>query len=487
MLCKYWIFICHTLPDRLMRFYLLLLFSLFSYTLLAQPIAGRYIKDISSGCRIWDSNYAVKDSVHWKGPCVNNYADGNGTATWRKNGVETGRYTGTLKRGKLNGNGKYTLPDNYALEGNFHDGILQGNGKIDDDGEIMSGTFVNNVLQGEGTITFKSRLTLNGHYLDGRFINLDEPYLTALRRNTQLPVDDKNIYLNNVNSNFLYYYTLLPHGPANGVLVLLPSSGESAESVICCNKELMQMASNNHILTLVLSVNDGDIDDDNTTLNFLNKTFREISDIYQIPKDKFILSGLSGGGMLALRYTEISREDNSKTYITPAAVIGIDPPVDIAGLYNTAKRFIAINDGRTNLTEGRLNGLAEAKSIVNSCNMWYGGSPDQYPGQYIKRSMFSRSQRDGGNAKFLMKVPVRLYCDPDILWQLKERNRDYYDMNAADLSAMINFLDLNGNQDAELVPALGKGYRLDGTRHPHSWSIVDPSDCLSWMLKILNK
>ncbi len=189
--------------------------------------------------------------------------------------------------------------------------------------------------------------------------------------------------------------------------------------------------------------------------------------------------------MLALRYTEMSRDSSNKTFIDPLAVIGIDPPVDIAGLYNTSKRFILMNDGRTNLSAGRLNGLIESKSIVKSCNKIYGGAPEQYPEQYIRHSMYSRLEKDGGNAKYLMRVPVRLYCDPDILWQLKERNRDYYDMNAADLSAMVNFLNLNGNQAAELIPALGKGYRLDGTRHPHSWSIVDPSDCIDWILKLV--
>ena len=300
-----------------------------------------------------------------------------------------------------------------------------------------------------------------------------------------MPFDNENIYLNNVSSNSLFYYVLLPQGAINSTLVLLPSSGESAESVICCNKALIQSASDNHILIVILSINNGDIDDDDVTLKFLNETFKAVIESYQAPKDKFILAGLSGGGMLALRYTEISRQDSNKTFVLPAAVIGIDPPVDIAGLYNTSKRFILMNDGRANLNAGRSNGLIESKSIVNSCNKIYGGSPDQYPDQYIKRSMYSRSQKDGGNAKYLSKVPIRLYCDPDILWQLKERNRDYYDMNAADLSAMINFLNLNGNTDAELVPALGKGYRLDGTRHPHSWSIVDPSNCIDWIQKML--
>lgn len=468
-----------------MKFILIPLFFLLVYSASAQKVIGKYVKVKSSGCKIWDRNYSLQDSVSWEGYCVGGYGNGYGTANWRKNGKEVSKYIGLLKKGKFNGQGKYLLPDNYALEGLFNNGILQGKGKIYDDGDILSGFFVNNVLQGKGNITFESGLTLEGHFLDGQFINLDEPYLSSLKKNGPTVLDSGDIYSKNVTPNFLYYYTLPTKMPMNGTLVLLPSYGESAESVICCNKELIQSASENHLLTLILSINNGNIDGDKTTLNFLNKVFKEVTGIYQVPKDKFILSGLSGGGMLALRYTEISREDSTKTFVVPAAVIGIDPPVDLADLYNTSKRFIAMNDGKANLSAGRLNGLMESKSLVTSFNKDYGGSPGQYPEQYIKRSMYSISQKDGGNARYLLKVPVRLYCDPDILWQLKERNRDYYDMNAADLSAMINFLNLNGNDNAELVPALGKGYRLDGTRHPHSWSIVSPSDCIDWIQKTL--
>jgi len=147
---------------------------------------------------------------------------------------------------------------------------------------------------------------------------------------------------------------------------------------------------------------------------------------------------------------------------------------------------MTINDGRSNLSPGMLSGLVESKWLVNEFNKTYGGSPDQYPEQYIKRSMYSKSQTNGGNAKFLVDVPVRIYCDPDILWQMKERNRDYYDMNAVDQSAMINFLNVIGNKNASFIPALGKGYRLDGTRHPHSWSIVDAQDLIGWIWELIN-
>ncbi len=50
------------------------------------------------------------------------------------------------------------------------------------------------------------------------------------------------------------------------------------------------------------------------------------------------------------------------------------------------------------------------------------------------------------------------------------------------VEAVINQLHLLGNEQAEYINALGKGYRMDGRRHPHSWSIVDAEDCVDWLL-----
>ena len=75
--------------------------------------------------------------------------------------------------------------------------------------------------------------------------------------------------------------------------------------------------------------------------------------------------------------------------------------------------------------------------------------------------------------------------DPDIDWQLTNRRVDFYDMNAVDGAAIINRLHLDGNEQAEFVNALGKGYRPDGTRHPHSWSLAKPEECLQWIQRCL--
>ena len=115
----------------------------------------------------------------------------------------------------------------------------------------------------------------------------------------------------------------------------------------------------------------------------------------------------------------------------------------------------------------------------------FGGSPDEVYQNYVSNSIYTRGEPLGGNAQYLKTVPVRVYSDPDIDWALKNRGRDLYDMNAPDHTALIIELNLQGNDRAEFVNCLGKGYRMDGTRHPHSWSLVDADDYVKWMFQYI--
>ena len=60
-----------------------------------------------------------------------------------------------------------------------------------------------------------------------------------------------------------------------------------------------------------------------------------------------------------------------------------------------------------------------------------------------------------------------------------------YFLNALDQTAMIQLLNDLGNNRAEFINAFQKGYRLEGNRHPHSWSIVDPVECIRWIKKAI--
>ena len=81
---------------------------------------------------------------------------------------------------------------------------------------------------------------------------------------------------------------------------------------------------------------------------------------------------------------------------------------------------------------------------------------------------------------------MRIYGDVDPNWWMENRNVDMYDLNALDQTAMIQWLEDNGNKKAEFINAFQKGYRLEGNRHPHSWSIVEPNDCIQWILNLFN-
>ncbi|RYY33704.1 MAG: hypothetical protein EOP46_15670 [Sphingobacteriaceae bacterium] len=424
---------------------------------------GHFVQDARTGCKLWADN-ADDEIFRWSGPCINGYANGNGTITWYQKQQKAAMYTGQVKAGRITGKGKLVINGYGTLQGNFLNGLLNGPGAI---------YFAN----GGKTI---------GNFTNGAFLNLDAPYLKLLRKETVALKDTTEIYGNDDDSTGLFYYLLMPRQPARAVLVLFPSTGETAENVISCNKDLMQLAYTKNIATVVVSANyNKSLESDPQAMHFFETVFTQLVEKYKLPANKFILSGLSLGGCNVLQYTEMSRDSRYHTYLKPMAVIGVDPPVDMADLYNNAKEQIVEYEQLGNaLTDSKKAALNECHFIIDEFRKLYGGSPDQFPQKYIEGSQFSRSQPDGGYAKYLLQVPVRLYCDPDIVWQLKYKGRDYYHMNAANLSAMVNVLMKGGNTQAELIPAIGKGFRVDGIRHPHSWSIVDAKGCVEWIISL---
>lgn len=288
--------------------------------------------------------------------------------------------------------------------------------------------------------------------------------------------DPHNLYnFEPTDTTTLFYIKFVPKTKPIGCLVILPSSGELVENVIR-QITLHELAVQKGFLVVFPSINWG-------TINFteeqeyLDTIFRQVVEQYKIPKDKFVLGGFSGGGMVSLAYAEKSNKDKESTFINPKAIFALDPPLDLAHLYNHAKR-----DVERNFSEPAVN---EGHWLMDKYRTAFGGTPEEVPAEYIKYSIYSYSENDGGNAKYLLNTPLRIYTEPGIEWQIKNRHRDLYDLNCTDISAMINLLQIQGNKNAEIVVTHDKGVRLDGTKHPHSWSIMDAQDCLTWILKQL--
>jgi hypothetical protein len=66
----------------------------------------------------------------------------------------------------------------------------------------------------------------------------------------------------------------------------------------------------------------------------------------------------------------------------------------------------------------------------------------------------------------------------------REKNNDYLDLNAFYIKKLSEKLKLEfGNKNIELIETQNRGYRANGDRHPHSWSIVNKKELINWMLE----
>lgn len=269
-----------------------------------------------------------------------------------------------------------------------------------------------------------------------------------------------------------YYLKIIPKGKPNAILFLFHGGGETPEDVLK-QIELPKLASKNNFLVILPHFSN-----DSTKMfeeiSSTNKIANQLMKEYNISNNRIVLGGFSGGGMLSITFAERAVRDKNTSFI-PKAIFAIDVPLDYEQMYERAQREIKRNFSEI--------GVSEANWVINDFNTTFGGSPTDFPNEYEKYSMFTYRKEDGGNAKYLIDIPIRIYTEPGIEWQLENRHRDLYDLNCTNISAMINLLQLNGNKNAEVISTFNKGKRLNGTKHPHSWSIMDSNDTMNWIIK----
>jgi hypothetical protein len=266
-----------------------------------------------------------------------------------------------------------------------------------------------------------------------------------------------------------------PAGKAVGLLVLLPGGAGSYNEFQpngSSPSTLPQQLSKQQIVTIVPSA-DGWLED--RSLKRLDAIVAETLTTYQIPSNRVVVGGFSGGGTTAVRFAEFCAAGRSATRISVRGVFAVDAPLDLTRFWRG--ETLAIQRGADPRFE------AEARFVLSRMREVLGGSPDTHPASYLRISPFSAFARGGGQARLLAHLPVRLYTEPDVQWWMTNRKVDYYNMNALDAAGFILQLQLLGNREAQLITTEKRGYRPDGSRHPHSWSILDEAELRAWILK----
>jgi hypothetical protein len=266
-----------------------------------------------------------------------------------------------------------------------------------------------------------------------------------------------------------------PPGNAVGLLVLLPGGAGSYDEFQpngSSPSTLPQQLSNQQIVTIGPPAEDW-LED--RYLKQLDAIVAETLTTHQIPSNRVVVGGFSGGGTTAVRFAEFCAAGRSATRISIRGVFAVDAPLDLARFWRG--EMLAIRRG----ADPRY--AAEARFVLSRMRDVLGGSPDTHPASYLRISPFSAFAKEGGQGRLLAHLPVRLYTEPDVQWWMTNRKVDYNNMNAIDAAGLILQLQLLGNRDAQLITTEGRGYRPDGSRHPHSWSIVDETELRAWILK----
>lgn len=270
------------------------------------------------------------------------------------------------------------------------------------------------------------------------------------------------------NESFSYSYTE-PATDPKGILILLPGWGESTKSIFEKTK-LPALLLEKGFVTVVPQLHQTLFASD-FTISQLNVVIKELSERYHSNNLSVVIGGLSAGGAIAIGYTEYLISIDSAQNLK--AVFAIDPPLDLARMYRSAENKINYNC-KNNLI--KKEGYTIKKYLQEALN----GTPEEHPDNYIKHSGYSESAADGGNAKFLKNIPVRLYSEPDLNFVQNKYCSElkFEDINACDLEKLNAFLS-GINNKAEYITTKGKGF--------HSWNILDPNDAADWILKICNE
>lgn len=80
------------------------------------------------GCAVHNPNPRSGETITWSGDCRNGFAHGAGAIAWFLDGVPNGRYEGTIRDGRIEGEGTAYYPSGNHYTGEFRDGLPHGNG-----------------------------------------------------------------------------------------------------------------------------------------------------------------------------------------------------------------------------------------------------------------------------------------------------------------------------------------------------------------------
>jgi len=207
-------------------------------------------------------------------------------------------------------------------------------------------------------------------------------------------------------------------------------------------------------------------------LEALSEQVQKMFEEHHLPTEQVYFGGFSSGGNVALLLGNYL-VGNETSKVKPKGIFIVDSPIDLSALYFSSEKNIKRNISETS--------VQESNWLIATLGKRF-GHPNEQLAQYEKHAVFTFKTGKIDHLQNLKETKIRLYTEPDTLWWKENRMADYDQMNAYYIKALSEKLNTSGFTDVAYMPTENRGYRANGTRHPHSWSIVKVDELLNWIL-----
>ncbi|QWX83364.1 hypothetical protein H0I23_13000 [Cellulophaga sp. HaHaR_3_176] len=267
------------------------------------------------------------------------------------------------------------------------------------------------------------------------------------------------------------YELYKPLKQAKAVLILFGGYPENIED-IKREFKILEVSKENDIAVLYLNYNKKLWLEENEK-HLLAEMLQEIIKENKLPNDAIFIGGFSSGGVVSLSISNYILSMDQFN-INPKGVFIIDSPIDLAALYYSSEKNIERDFSKT--------AIQESNWIIKTLENAF-GNPNDSLSNYENKSLFTYKSNHTLNLQNLKNTKIRLYTEPDTIWWKKNRMAGFDQTNAYYIKNLEVSLKEQKFKNVEYIATNNKGYRANGERHPHSWSIVDKKDLINWILE----
>jgi hypothetical protein len=253
------------------------------------------------------------------------------------------------------------------------------------------------------------------------------------------------------------------------LLIVFPDLGGNAEStkesfnILSAAKEanisVLMMNFNHH---LFLSKKD----------NFrITGILNEVVKLNNLSPEKVVIGGFSSGGIVSSLWSNYLLEINHA--FKPQKTFAVDSPLDLVELFYNVT---AVDSLSHNVS------MEEANYIINYFEEAL-NTKDSLIQKIAEVSPFNYATFNFKNIERLKEVDFRIYTEPYSVWWKQNRGFDFEETDSYQVIRFAKSAKEFGWNNLQLIQTTDRGYRPDGNRHPHSWSIVNPNELIAWILK----